>query len=120
LNHERYGSRIVLVDTPGFEDSKKSDEDILRLIGEWLKKTYVELNLQFVTRPNNAHACRYEKKILLSGIVYVYQINNSRMAAAPHRNLLMFSELTGPRSAKNVVLVTTMWDKLIPEFDEWK
>ena len=67
---------------------------------------------------NNAHVCRYEKQILLSGVVYVHQINNSRMAAAPHRNLLMFAELTGPRSAKNVILVTTMWDKLIPEFDD--
>ena len=32
------------------------------------------------------------------------------MSATPHRNLLMFAELTGPGSAKNVVLVTTMWD----------
>jgi len=34
----------------------------------------------------------------------------------------MFAELTGPRSAKNVVLATTMWDKL-PEFndgDDWE
>ena len=30
----------------------------------------------------------------------------------------MFEELTGPRSAKNVVLATTMWDKLHPEFDD--
>ena len=39
LNHETYGSRIVLIDTPGFEDSNRSDEEILKLIGEWLKKT---------------------------------------------------------------------------------
>ena len=38
------------------------------------------------------------------------------MAASPHRNLLMFEELTGLRSAKNVVLVTTMWDKLNLEY----
>jgi len=30
----------------------------------------------------------------------------------------MFAELTGPRSAKNVVLATTMWDKLHPKFDD--
>ena len=40
------------------------------------------------------------------------------MSGTPHRNLLMFEELTGPRSAKNVVLATTMWDKLHPEFDD--
>ena len=42
LDHEQYGSRIVLVDTPGFNDTEKSDEYILKLIGDWLKKTYVE------------------------------------------------------------------------------
>ena len=33
------------------------------------------------------------------------------MSATSHRNLLTFAELTGPKSAKNVVLATTMWDK---------
>jgi hypothetical protein len=40
------------------------------------------------------------------------------MTETPHRNLLMFAELTGPQSAKNVVLVTTMWDTLKPEFGD--
>ena len=34
------------------------------------------------------------------------------MAAKPQQNLHMFEELTGSGSAKNVVLATTMWDKL--------
>jgi len=38
-NHEFYGSKIVLVDTPGFDDDKRSDIEILELIGDWLKKT---------------------------------------------------------------------------------
>ena len=42
LDHERYGSHIVLVDTPGFDDTKRTDAQILELIGDWLKKTYVE------------------------------------------------------------------------------
>ena len=40
------------------------------------------------------------------------------MAATPHRNLIMFSELTGCRGAKNVVLATTMWDRLYPTLDD--
>jgi len=36
------------------------------------------------------------------------------MGSTPHRNLRMFAELTGPGSAKNVVLATTMWDILGP------
>ena len=33
-----FGS-IVLVDTPGFDDTKKSDLEILELISNWLKET---------------------------------------------------------------------------------
>ena len=46
LGHDQYGSRIVLVDTPGFDHSSKTDGEVLRLIREWLEsldKTYVEL-----------------------------------------------------------------------------
>lgn len=34
------------------------------------------------------------------------------MSEAPHRNLRMFGELSGNKSAKKVVLATTMWDKV--------
>jgi len=36
------------------------------------------------------------------------------MGSTPRLNLRMFEELTGPGSAKNVILVTTMWDILGP------
>ena len=39
------------------------------------------------------------------------------MGSTPHRNLRVFAELTGPGSAKNVVLATTMWDILGPMAD---
>jgi len=55
---------------------------------------------------------------LLSGIVYVQRITDPRMAATPHRNLLIFEELTGHRGTKNVILATTMWDKLHPKLDD--
>ena len=34
-----FGENIVLVDTPGFDDTYRSDVTILELIGDWLKKT---------------------------------------------------------------------------------
>jgi hypothetical protein len=39
------------------------------------------------------------------------------MSATPHRNLLMFAELTGCKGTKNVFLATTMWDRLHPKLD---
>ena len=44
LDHERYGSRIVLVEIPGFNHWKRTDEEILNIIREWLENTYVELD----------------------------------------------------------------------------
>ena len=32
---------IVFVDTPGFDDPKKTDSDILKMISAWLETTYV-------------------------------------------------------------------------------
>jgi len=34
------------------------------------------------------------------------------MTGTPHRNVRMFGELCGDKSARNVVLLTTMWDKV--------
>jgi hypothetical protein len=115
LDHERYGSRIVLVDTPGFDHTNRSNEYVLKLTGEWLKKTYVESNPHVPYHPIAMH--RYEKRIL-SGIVYVQRITDPRMSTTNYRNLLMFAELPARRIAKNVVLATTMWDELNPEFDD--
>ena len=35
---------IVLVDTPGFDDTTRSDLEVLRMIAEWLNKTYASLH----------------------------------------------------------------------------
>lgn len=33
------GVKVVLVDTPGFDDTCLSDLDVLKLISDWLKKS---------------------------------------------------------------------------------
>jgi len=92
-NHAVYGDRLVLVDTPGFDDTNKSDLEILQMVSDWLQKIY-------------------EKDIKLAGIIYLHRITDNRMAGSPHRNLRMFGELCGDQAVKKVVLVTTMWDKV--------
>jgi len=93
LNHEKYGRHIVLVDTPGFDDVERSDKQILEMISNWLLKTY-------------------KRKLTLAGVIYLHRVNDIRMSEAPHRNLRMFGELSGNKSAKKVILATTMWDKV--------
>ena len=33
------GRKVVLIDTPGFDDTNKSDTEVLRLIAAFLEKT---------------------------------------------------------------------------------
>jgi hypothetical protein len=42
VNHPTGGYPVVFVDTPGFDDTYKSDIDILATIAEWLVKTWVD------------------------------------------------------------------------------
>ena len=38
---ERIASDIVFVDTPGFDHTNKTETDILKMVADWLKTTYV-------------------------------------------------------------------------------
>jgi len=58
---------------------------------------------------------RYGKKSQLTGLVYVHRISDTRVGGTSQRNLRMFRKLCGTDSLKNVVIVTTMWDKVTPE-----
>ncbi|PPR03432.1 hypothetical protein CVT24_012701 [Panaeolus cyanescens] len=92
-SNKALGDRLVLVDTPGFDDTNKTDVEILKMIGKWLERTY------------NAD-------IKLSGILYLHRITDNRMSGSPHRNLRMFGQLCGDQASRNVILITTMWDNI--------
>ncbi|KAI6114516.1 P-loop containing nucleoside triphosphate hydrolase protein [Pisolithus sp. B1] len=84
--------QYVFVDTPGFDDTYRSDRDILRTIADWLEE-------------------KYRGKVKLSGIIYTHRITDNRMSGSVCKNLDMFARLCGDKAASGVRLVTTMWDK---------
>ena len=90
------GSRVFLMDTPGFDDTFKSDTTILREIASWLTDTY-------------------SKKLLLSGIVYLHRIQDVRFTGAAMKNLRMFKNLCGNDGLGNVILTTTAWGGVTEE-----
>jgi len=90
------GREVQLIDTPGFDDTHRSDTDILSTIANWVQQT------------NNE--CKH-----LSGIVYFHRIVDTRMEGSNMKNLRMFRELCGEKNFKNVILCTTMWDKVDEE-----
>ncbi|KAH7909051.1 hypothetical protein BJ138DRAFT_1156161 [Hygrophoropsis aurantiaca] len=84
---------IVFVDTPGFDDSNRTDYDILRDLSRWLETTY-------------------KRGITLTGILFFHRISDSRMRGTPLKNLAMFEELCGNNALRNVILTTTMWNEI--------
>jgi hypothetical protein len=84
---------VHLVDTPGFDDTRISDEDVLNNIAFWLSVSY-------------------EADVRLSGIVYLHPMHKVRMGGSAHKNLRMFKELVGEESLSSVVLATNMWSKV--------
>jgi len=88
---ERSDLNIIFVDTPGFDDTNKSDLEILEMLAKWLKDTY-------------------QKHVKLSGILYLHRISDNRMAGTPLKNLRMFEQLCGKNALRNILLTTTMWD----------
>lgn len=85
------GTKIHLVDTPGFDDTYRSDSDILREVALWLNKAHVS-NLK------------------LAGIIFLHRIPDIRVGGSGIRNINMFQKLCGDESLASVVLATTMWD----------
>jgi hypothetical protein len=90
------GRVVRFVDTPGFSDTNLSDSEVLQLIAEYL-------------------AAAYRKDMKLSGIIYMHPISDTRVTHHATKNLQMFQKLTGEKNLKNVVLATSMWDKVSAE-----
>ncbi|KAG6907316.1 hypothetical protein DXG01_009435 [Tephrocybe rancida] len=85
--------RVVVIDTPGFDDTDIDDREVLRRIAVWLARSY-------------------DAKMKLAGVIYLHEITQPRMLGTSRKNLDMFVRLCGPDAIKNVILATTKWDEL--------
>lgn len=83
--------RVHLIDTPGFDDTIRTDRDVLEQVASWLSATY-DINVR------------------MSGIVYLHRISDTRIQGSARRNLIMFRKLCGPGCLPNIILATTFWD----------
>lgn len=90
--------KFFLVDTPGFDDTNRSDSDVLRELAKYLAKAY-------------------EYNILLTGLIYLHRIMDNRFTGASGRNLRTFKKLTGEENLGSVVLGTTFWKQPLSNDD---
>ena len=93
----KYNGRTVqLIDTPGFDDTKRSDAEILQELAFWLGKSY-------------------EHGIRLSGIIYLHRISDERVRGSTLRALNAFKAMCGKENYSGIILATTRWDQVEPE-----
>ena len=48
----------------------------------------------------------------LTGIIYLHKISDNRMSGTARRNIAMLHDLCGEGFMPNIVLATTMWDRV--------
>ncbi|MCJ1353369.1 MAG: gTPase, IMAP member 8 [Icmadophila ericetorum] len=84
-------NQVLLVDTPGFDDTHRSESEILEQIAKAL-------------------AAQYALGMVLKGIIYLHRNNDIRMQGSSMKALQIFKKLVGDEAFKNVVLATTRWD----------
>ena len=85
--------RILLVDTPGFDDTMGGDGEVLKIIADWLRDS------------------NYKSKHL-SALIYTHDINEARVGYSSVKNMVLFRKITGQENMKNVMLLSTKWDLL--------
>lgn len=82
--------QLTLLDSPGFNDTYRSDTEVLDSISTFLSDTY-------------------SQGFRLSGIIYLHPISHARMDGSSLRSLRMFRKLVGEDALSNVLLASTHW-----------
>ncbi|KAJ2915299.1 hypothetical protein MD484_g5094, partial [Candolleomyces efflorescens] len=89
--------RLVLVDTPGFNDTHEGEYEILRRISVWLASVYEEKNMQ----------------VKIAGLVYLHNISQNRMGKMSRLSHDLFGKICGSAALETVVMASTHWDVLL-------
>ncbi|KAH9483483.1 hypothetical protein JR316_0002951 [Psilocybe cubensis] len=87
---------VMVVDTPGFDDTCTEDVQVLRKIATWLKKSY-------------------EERKTVAGVLYLHDISQDRFTGSVRKNLELFRRLCGREAFSQVVIVMTKGEKLHPQ-----
>ncbi|KAG1740776.1 P-loop containing nucleoside triphosphate hydrolase protein [Suillus paluster] len=93
ITHPQNSTRVILVDTPGFNDTWVDDRGILKRIVDWLKQLD-------------------ERGARATGIIYLHDITQSRVSKEGPKAPMSPVKLDHPSMSKNVVLATTKWEEL--------
>ncbi|KAJ8131810.1 hypothetical protein O1611_g1811 [Lasiodiplodia mahajangana] len=89
------GHTIYLIDTPGFDDTYRTNVEIFKELAFMLSQLYLS-------------------GARLGGILYLHRITDNRVTRSAVRGFNTLKQMCGPAAARFVTLVTTMWDCIPP------
>ena len=104
--------QVVLLDTPGFDDTTLTDTDVLKLIAAYLVTTYACIRL-YAPLADMLHSNKQGARI--AGVIYMQRISDLRVGGSARRDFRMFQELCGEEAYPNVIIVTNMWGTVTAE-----
>ncbi|KAL8369667.1 hypothetical protein RB595_000143 [Gaeumannomyces hyphopodioides] len=87
---QSYGHKVYLIDTPGFNDTHKSDAETLATVATYLGTSFAQ-------------------NVFIHGILYLHRISDNKVGGSGRRNIDMLKAMIGEAAYANVALVTTMW-----------
>ncbi|CAI7627158.1 unnamed protein product [Penicillium glandicola] len=93
------GHKVYLIDTPGFNDTNRSDIDTLSVLATYLGASYAN-------------------GVRIHGILMLHPISDNRMSGSTMRNLDMMRAMCGFTSYSNLAIATTMWSEKSPLCDQ--
>ncbi|KAK0711784.1 P-loop containing nucleoside triphosphate hydrolase protein [Lasiosphaeris hirsuta] len=88
---------IVLIDTPGFDDDKRSDVRILEDIAIWMAKK------------------GYMGEQMLDGLIFLHPVTLTRAGGSELSRTQLLEKILGPGAYNRVFIATTMWDYIVNE-----
>lgn len=86
------GSTALLIDTPGFDDTTRTDSDILTEIARTL-------------------SAQYKLGVQLKGIIYMHRITDVRFNRSSVKTFEILKKICGHEALKNVLLATSRWSE---------
>ncbi|KAF5013317.1 hypothetical protein FDECE_667 [Fusarium decemcellulare] len=85
--------KLLLIDTPGLDDTERTDADILNEIARVL-------------------AAQYALGFELKGVIYVHRITDIRYSGSNVKTFEIFKRICGEDALTNVLLITSRWSEV--------
>lgn len=87
---------VNLIDTPGWDDTYRTDTDILTLIGDYLGRTF-------------------SAGQLLQRVILLQPVDGTRVYGTERKRDRLYERISGMDAYRNIMVATTMWSTVVDQ-----